>query len=96
MEIGNATDARLPLIFRAIPAFLSGVLGDLFTLIWGKGIGPSTTTLKATFAPEGDGSRVFGRIRRGVIRFHVLDLAGEYVAYQLAELYGIAGAGKAL
>jgi hypothetical protein len=58
-------------------------------------IRPRLAALEATLAPKGDGCGVFVGVGGGIWRA-VFDLAGEYVAYQLAELDGIAGAGKAL
>jgi hypothetical protein len=85
----------LTLGFSRTPTLLSGLPCDLFTLGRCERIGPGATALEATLAAKRDSGLIFGGVF-GAGRRLIFNLAGQNIADQLAELYGIAGAGKAL
>jgi hypothetical protein len=75
-----------------VPASLGGLASDLGALLWRHGCRTSGTAFQATFTAQGNSGLVFGGIFVGA----VLDPTGEDIAYQLAELYGIARARESL
>jgi hypothetical protein len=79
----------------ATPTLISGILGDFLALFGTKRIGAGPAALQAALAAQRDGRLIFARIFWGYRRF-VFDLASQNIAYQLAELDGVAGARKAI
>lgn len=87
----------IPLLFGRgeYPAALSGIFGDFLALLGGERISAGTAALEAALAANADVGLIFVLVCGGYRRA-VGALAGENIACQLAELYGIAGAFKAL
>jgi hypothetical protein len=69
------------------PPCLSGFFGNLRTTFGSKLGGPRFAAFNATLASKFQGGIVLSPFRR-----LILDLTGQDVAQQLAELYGVAGA----
>jgi hypothetical protein len=75
---------------RTASAPFGGILGDFLAFFGSDRVGASTTTLKTAFAAQCDGGFILAGIFGALWRAG-FDLAGENIADQVAELYGIVG-----